>query len=88
MFGGELLNNHFCKTCQNIFNETAKQMPIFTFPIVSQWKPYVAIAIKVIEQWQKKKKKKKNRKKRRRRFIEANAMNNSAKIKHYPPNRF
>ena len=50
MFGRDLNEKHFCNTCVKISEMRKQKMPIFTFPLVSQWKLKVAIATKVHEQ--------------------------------------
>ena len=47
MVGRELLNEHFCKTFVIISAVRWQQMPISTFPIVSQWQLYIAKATSV-----------------------------------------
>ena len=50
MFGGEPLDNHFCKTFVKISAIRKQAIQFFTLTIVSQWQTEVAIATKVLEQ--------------------------------------
>ena len=87
---GGLLYKHFSKRFVQIPAMTLQLKPIFIFPIISLWKLYVAIATKVLKQRQKKKKKKKKQQQKTNlnSFVEAHAMNISAKFRLYPPYSF